>query len=354
MAPRIAGLDFLRALAVALVLLGHSVEELTGWASKLSVVAGLGVKVFFVLSGFLITRLLLDEIDERGRIDFKAFYRRRIARLMPAFCLYLVIAVGILWLRDRPIPWGAVTASMLYVTNYYQAFTGAPTSIVSHCWSLAVEEQFYFIWPLLLAFLVIRRMNLARALVLIILTVWCWRLFLTLHVEASADYLYRALDTRADELAVGCLLAVGLREHQWRKRLVPIMQWPFIVPLLVVLIYASSLLDGRSHVFKYCIGYMVEPIMIGLLIILTVKAASGATGWATALLNHRVLVHMGQVSYGMYLFHQIIMFTVQQAVEGRTGSFWLGFASAFAAVFAFSSAAFRWYETPMRRLINGH
>jgi len=354
MAPRIAGLDFLRALAVALVLLGHSAESVASLADGLGVVSGLGVKVFFVLSGFLITRLLLDEIDAHGRINFRAFYRRRIARLMPAFYLYLVVVIGILWVRGKPIPWAAVTASVLYVTNYYQAFTGAQTNIVAHCWSLAVEEQFYMLWPLLAAFLVLRRLSMARALVMIILAVWCWRLFLTLQAQASVDYLYRALDTRADELAVGCLIAVLFRDSKWRERLAVIMQWPLIGPVLVLLIYASTVLDGQSTVFKYCVGYMVEPILIGLLMILTVVAASRTTGWLTGLLNHRVLVHMGQVSYGMYLFHGMIMFTIQHAVEGRTGSFWLGFASAFAAVFVFSSVVFRWYETPMRRLINGH
>lgn len=354
MAPRIAGLDFLRALAVALVMLGHSVESIEGLGDLLGVVSGLGVKVFFVLSGLLITRLLLDEIDAHGRIDFKAFYRRRIARLMPAFYLYLAVALGVLWLRGKPIPWAAVTASVLYVTNYYQAFTGAQTNIVAHCWSLAVEEQFYMLWPLLAVFLVTRRMNMARALVFIIVAVWGWRLFLTLQGGASVDYIYRALDTRADELAVGCLIAVLVRSGPWRNRLARVVQWPWAGPVLALLIYASTVADGQSQVFKYCVGYMVEPPLIGLLIMVTVVAATRTTGWLTTLLNHRVLVHMGQVSYGMYLFHGMIMFSVQHAVQGLTGSFWLGFASAFAAVFVFAAAVFRWYETPMRRLINGH
>lgn len=351
-APRIAGLDFLRALAVTLVLLGHSVEgeaHLGKWLGELS---GLGVKLFFVLSGFLITRLLLDEIDAHGRIHFKAFYRRRIARLMPAFYLYLGVALAVLCLRHKPIPWAAVTSSVLYITNYYQAFTGAQSNIVSHCWSLAVEEQFYMLWPLLVAFLFIRRVNMAGALAVIILAVWCWRLFLTLLTETSVDYLYRALDTRADELAVGCLMAVLVRHATWRARLAVIMRLPLAGAVLVLLIYIFTLAHGQGKVFKYGVGFMVEPIMIALLILTTVVAASKAKGWLAALLNHRLLVHMGQVSYGVYLFHGMIMYSVQHAVQNRTGSFWLGFATAFVAVFAFAAATFRWYETPMQRLIN--
>ncbi len=349
---RIGGLDFLRALAVSLVMLGHAVEGRAGLSEAVGPLAALGVKVFFVLSGFLITRLLLDEIDAHGRIDFLAFYRRRVARLMPVFYLYLAVALTVLWVRDKPIPWGAVASAVLYVTNYYQAFTGAQTNIVSHCWSLAVEEQFYMLWPLLAAFLFVRRIDMTRALVLIILAVWCWRVFLVAGVDASVDYLYRALDTRADELAVGCLFAVLGRSSEWRARLASVLRLPAAGPVLLLLVYASTLIGAHSALFRYCFGYMVEPIMIGLLMLMTVWAST-RSGWLAGLLNNRLLVHVGQVSYCMYLFHGLIMYSTQRIVEGRTGSFWLGLAASFAAVILASTLSFRWFETPMRKLING-
>lgn len=349
---RIGGLDFVRAAAVSMVMLGHAADARPdlGWA--LEPLASLGVKAFFVLSGLLITRLLQAEIDAHGRIDYLAFYRRRVARLMPAFYLYLAVVLALSCVRDRAVPWDAVVSAMLYVVNYYQAFTGAQTNIVSHCWSLAVEEQFYVFWPLLFAALHTRRMRMGRALVLIILGVWCWRVFLVLEMNAAIHYLYRALDTRADDLAVGCLIAVLARSGEWRARLAGAMNFPGVGPVLVLLIYGSSLMDGQSLVFKYCFGYMVEPLMIGLLILITV-GASTRDGLISDLLNSRLLVHIGKISYSMYLFHGLVMYSAQRLVEELTGSFWLGFALSFVAVILVATLSFRYVETPLAKLING-
>jgi peptidoglycan/LPS O-acetylase OafA/YrhL len=333
-------------------MLGHAVESHPQLGETLVPLSGLGVKIFFVLSGFLITRLLLDELDAHGRLDFLAFYRRRVARLMPVFYLYVAVGIAALLLRDKPIPWAAVMSSLLYVTNYYQAFTGAQTHMVSHCWSLAVEEQFYMLWPLLAAWLVARQSNLARVLTLIVLAVWCWRVFLLLGVHVSIDYLYRALDTRADELAVGCLTSVLMRSSEWRARLAAAACLPGVAPVLVLLVYASSQMGSQSAQFKYGFGYMVEPLMIGLLIVWTLMA-SNRPGWIAGLLRNRLIEHVGQVSYCMYLFHGMIMHSTQHIVEGLTGSFWVGLAASFATVIVFASASFRWFETPMRRLIVG-
>ena len=348
---RIGGLDFVRAVAVSMVMLGHAADARPDFGA-LAPLASLGVKAFFVLSGLLITRLLQVENDAHGRIDYVAFYRRRVARLMPAFYLYLAVVLALLWIRNKAIPWGAVVSAMLYVVNYYQAFTGAQTNIVSHCWSLAVEEQFYVFWPLLFAALCTRRMRVSRALVLIILGVWCWRVLLVLEMDASIDYLYRALDTRADDLAVGCLIAVLARSNRWRARLTWAMNFPGAGPVLVLLIYGSSLIDGQSLVFKYCLGYMVEPLMIGLLILITM-VASTRDGLLADLLNSRLLVHIGKISYCMYLFHGLVMYSAQRLVEEITGSFWLGLALSFIAVILVATLSFRYFETPLAKLING-
>ena len=126
----LGGLDFLRAMAVLFVIFGHATE---GQFANLPELAGLGVKIFFVLSGFLITRLLLNEYASQGNINFPGFYRRRAGRLMPAFFLFLALGVGVFIVRDRPVPWAPILSSIFYVTNYYQAFTGAETNLVSHC-----------------------------------------------------------------------------------------------------------------------------------------------------------------------------------------------------------------------------
>jgi len=346
--PRIGGLDFLRAMAVLFVMWGHATE---GHFALLPGLAGLGVKIFFVLSGFLISRLLLDEFAASGRIDFLGFYRRRIARLMPAFYLFIGTGIGVALLRRHTVPWAAILSSVLYVTNYYQAFTGAQTNLVSHCWSLSVEEQFYLLWPMLASFLLRRKANVARALALIVLAVWCWRWFLLACTDASFHYLYRALETRADELATGCLLACLVRSSVWRTRLAAVLRVPGLGLLLVAMVLALPAMDSFGTAFRYGFVFVVEPPMIAMLVLITVVASNGE-GFVARLLGNRFAVHVGQISYGIYLFHGLVGYTAQRLVEQRSGSLWLGVAVNFIAVIAFASASFRWFETPMRRWIS--
>lgn len=348
-APRMGGLDFLRAVAVSFVMWGHATEDRV---SSVACLSGLGVKIFFVLSGFLITRLLLDEHAAQGRIDFLGFYRRRVARLMPGFYLFLAAGLAVLWLRHHPIPWMPILSSIFYVTNYYQAFTEAQTNLVAHCWSLAVEEQFYLLWPMALVLLLRRHVNLARALLFTVLAVCCWRWILVDVFDTSVYYLYRSLETRADQLLVGCLMAVLVRMPQWRDVLSRVVRVPGLGVALMAGLYFCAAWDGRTKAFDYGVAFAIEPPMIALLILMTVLV-SNQRGWLAAIVNNRFLIHVGKISYGMYLFHGLVGFPVQRITEERTGSFTLGLIAAYAAVTLVSSASFRWFETPMRRWVSG-
>jgi len=351
--PRIAGLDFLRAIAVILVVVEHGLYTPAEgpWRQVVSGMSSLGVEIFFVLSGFLITGLLLDEHDRRGSIDFFEFYKRRLSRLMPAFYLFIASVAAIAWLRGRTIDWAPFVASLLYVVNYYQGLTGAKENVVAHCWSLAVEEQFYLLWPIVLALLLARRLRLARTLVLLIAGVWIWRASLYLSGTASTSYLYRALETRADHLAVGCLLAVALRNAEWRRRIEAFCLRPLNALMVVAATALSARLDSAFPAYKYVAGFAIEPCLIALLISSTVGLAATA-GRISRILNSALLTHVGKVSYGIYLFHGAIMYTVQRIVEARTGSVLVGFVCAAIAVLVFASALFRWYESPVRNWIN--
>lgn len=351
--PRIAGLDFLRAIAVIFVVVEHGLDTpgAERWRHFVSGMSSLGVEIFFVLSGFLITGLLLAEHDRGGRIDFFEFYKRRLSRLMPAFYLFIASVVAIAWLRGRTIDWAPFVASLLYVVNYYQGLTGAKENVVAHCWSLAVEEQFYLLWPIALALLLAGRHRLARWLIILIAAVWAWRALLYLSGGASTSYLYRALETRADHLAVGCLLAVALRNLEWRRRIEAVCLRPRNVALMTLALAASARLDGAFPAYKYVIGFAIEPCLIALLLSATIAVAT-TSGRAARLINNAALAHVGKVSYGIYLFHGAIMYTVQRIVEAHTGSVALAFACASLAVLAFATAMFRWYELPLRNWIN--
>jgi peptidoglycan/LPS O-acetylase OafA/YrhL len=346
-ATRIGGLDFLRALAVTMVIVGHAIEGQIQGAEDLG---GLGVKVFFVLSGFLITRLLLDEYASHGGIDFFGFYRRRVARLMPVFYLYLAFAVALTLHGGREVPWGAVASSIFYVTNYYQAFTGAATNIVSHCWSLAVEEQFYLLWPMLIVAFLRRGTSLAKALVTIVVGVWCWRWFLLASEWASVDYLYRALDTRADDLAIGCLAAVLVRSSRWRERLAVLIRTPGVAWLLLTGLAALVTYGTATPVMKYGLAFVIEPPIVALLMLMTVLV-SRQRGWMATVVNHSLLVHIGQISYCMYLFHGLIGFTIRRLTLEQTGILPLALVVEYAAIVAFASVSFRFFENPLRRWI---
>jgi len=346
-ATRIGGLDFLRALAVTMVIVGHALEGQVQGAEDLG---GLGVKIFFVLSGFLITRLLLDEYASHGRIDFFGFYRRRVARLMPVFYLYLAFAVALTLHAGREVPWGAVASSVFYVTNYYQAFTGAATNIVSHCWSLAVEEQFYLLWPMLVVVLLRRRTSLAKTLAAIVAGVWCWRWFLLGSGWLSVDYLYRALDTRADDLAIGCLAAVLVRSTRWRERLAAVIRLPGIAWMLLAALGVLVTFGTATPAMKYGVSFVIESPIIALVMLMTVLV-SRQRGWMATLVNHSLLVHIGQISYCMYLFHGLIGFTIRRLVLEQTSILPVALLVEYGAIVAFASVSFWFFESPLRRWI---
>lgn len=146
-APLVAGLqrshlpslDGIRAIAVFLVVFYHlGVPGIPG---------GMGVLIFFVLSGFLITWLLLKEEERFGHISLKLFYARRTLRIFPAFYVYWFLIIGLSIISSRHIFRAQAVCSFFYISNYYQAIFGDPNTGLSHTWSLGVEEQFYLVWP---------------------------------------------------------------------------------------------------------------------------------------------------------------------------------------------------------------
>lgn len=142
----IPALDGIRAVAVFLVIGSHFGFALVPGTQ--------GVMIFFVLSGFLITWLLLKENERYGSVSLAGFYKRRTLRIFPAFYVYWLIVVTLLIGTGRAVPWPHAWSSLLYVSNYYSAINGDPNNGFSHTWSLAIEEQFYLLWPLV--FLMLR------------------------------------------------------------------------------------------------------------------------------------------------------------------------------------------------------
>jgi peptidoglycan/LPS O-acetylase OafA/YrhL len=332
----IPALNGIRAIAVALVMLYHF---------GLRVPGGHGVLIFFVLSGFLITWLLLKEDDVSGAVSLKGFYSRRVLRIFPAFYVFLGLGLIALVATHRHIFWSQMIATILYGANYYQALHPETeyNAIFAHLWSLAVEEQFYFAWPLIFLGLRKNRRRMAIVLAVAISIIWIYRALLV-RAGVSDRYIYHAFETRVDHLLVGCLAAVLLRSDLlpafWRT--ITRSVWMPLVPVALFACSASyGMNDGR---YRDAIGYMVDPILAAAFIVQLVSlSASSLWRW----LDHPVISWMGRISYSLYLYQQVGMSRLH-GLAGRPVA--LQFAVCIAATFALASMSHYIVEKPFIRL----
>jgi peptidoglycan/LPS O-acetylase OafA/YrhL len=301
----IPALDGMRAVAVFLVIIGHF--------GFVMVPGGHGVMIFFVLSGFLITWLLLKEHERNGAISLGGFYKRRTLRIFPAFYAYWLMMVALLVVSGRAVLWPHAWSALLYTSNYYSAINGDPNNGFSHTWSLAIEEQFYLLWPFL--FLLLRG-NLRRMTMFLaglIGAVWVHRAILCYGFGVDQAYIYASFDTRLDELMVGCLLAVLLKRGSlarvWRA-----ISANVLLPLVTISLLAGSIYAGEAYVNRYrdVFGFAFEPLLFGLLIVQMIAFSSTRVwGWT----EWRPVKFLGRISYSLYLYQQLTLHAVRHALE---------------------------------------
>ena len=298
-----------------------------------------GVDVFFVLSGFLITRLLLDEHARSGRISLGAFWGRRVRRLLPAGLL-LVIGTGVLWrLFADPSTWsslrGDAVSALAYVANWHFAFSGqgyfdhdAPPSPLLHLWSLGVEEQFYLIWPILLVLLLRwrgsgpRRVLLVSVLGVLASTVLCATLY---RAGTDTSRLYYGTDTHSAGLLVGAGVA---SLHAWRhagagRHRVLRQRWLLrslaqLIGLsgLGVLTWAVLTVDGASS-WLYRGGFLAVALAVAAVVVAVLIAPRGPL---TRLLALPPLAGLGRISYGVYLWHWPVLLLLTSTRVGIAGA----------------------------------
>lgn len=299
-AGAIPSLDGLRAIAVSLVFFAHSGLEAI-------VPGGLGVTIFFILSGYLITTLMRVEHHHNGDINFRNFYVRRFLRLMPPLVIVVAIAavLGQLEIIDGKFTPAGLLSALFYFGNYHviaHDFHGLPAGI-GVVWSLAIEEHYYLLYPPL-AGLLLRAGNRPKAVFMLSLlcaVVLAWRYWLALH-GASAARIIMATDTRVDAILIGCLMA--LWRNPWLDRRAAIRQnraWLITSAALGVL--AGTLLY-RNELFRVTARYTLQSVAIAPLIYL---AIANASRWPFRWLNARPLVYLGSISYTIYLSHHVIL-----------------------------------------------
>lgn len=339
-AQRIPGMDALRLFAVLMVMMGHT--GIIEWS--------FGLHVLLVFSGFLITRMLMAEHERTGTINVPRFVLHRATRLMPALLAYTALGAIYLVARGMPVPWLAMASVVAQVHNYYQGLTGGQTHYLSHVWSLSLQEQFYVIWPLFLLWAWRRGLRLEWAIMAYMAGVWTIRAFECQVLHLPDEYLYRALETRSDNLAMGGLMAVLLRKPGWTRVYDRLRHFgPALVLLAGWLMHASVLhQEGLAH--KYVFRLALEPVLIGLVMPFAIVAAS-STSWLGRMLQSRWVVAGGQGSYGMYLSHQILLhgsFNVLLRHHWGTG---VAFTASALLVAWTGHLSFRHFESPVRRLL---
>jgi peptidoglycan/LPS O-acetylase OafA/YrhL len=330
-------LDGLRMIAVAMVILYHVGYE--------KIPADLGVSLFFVLSGFLITWLLLKEHAKTGTVSLKTFYLRRVFRLLPAYYVFLGVALAIYYGRSHsatPTRTDIILPSLLYYTNYFNAFHDHPPTPVSHTWSLAVEEQFYLLWPLVFGFFITRGGRaVARFLAISIGLVLAWRSYLYLYLHVGTAYVTNAFDTRFDTLAIGCLAAVLTRSRRVLAAAEAISRRS-VYPMITLLLIAGF--RALPETFHYPFGLTIEAGLLAVVILQIMQLASRpAWRW----LGHPVAKYVGSISYPMYLYHGLCNAAVTRFLPDRS----IGrFALVLGLAIALGTMSFYLVEKPFLRL----
>jgi peptidoglycan/LPS O-acetylase OafA/YrhL len=300
--PRRPALDGLRGLAVIAVMAFHTSPAAHG--------GFLGVDVFFVISGYLITTLLLREWSGTGGVDLRRFYLRRALRLGPALLLMLVITVPLILttLRGsmRMPPAVAVASVLFYVANWANVAVDVGTGPLTHTWSLSIEEQFYLIWPLLLIAALVRRGRpsvTALAVLIGVVAVARWITWDATH----GFWLYYATSSHCDGLLIGSLLAVVLDRRPAdapAPRGSTAAGWIGLAGLAVLI---ATLKISSAATFEF--GLLLVAVCAALLV---QHLATSSEGLLIRLLSFRPLVSVGVVSYGLYLYHFPIFKAVQQ------------------------------------------
>ncbi len=344
-------LDGLRALAVAGVILYHGG---IAWAPG----GFLGVDLFFVLSGYLITTLLLGEWRADGSINLPAFWARRARRLLPALLLVLV-AVGLYAATAaRPVELGKVRgdafATLGYVANWRFIFGGdsyfeqfAAPSPLKHMWSLAIEEQFYLLWPLLVLGMLSLRRGATRVLPAVtgaLLVMSVTAMFVFHQPGRDPSRVYYGTDTRAQSLLVGALLAMLLRRvpSPTRLSMQRALQGAGIAAFVALAVIWATVSDHSNALYQG--GFLLEALLVSVVIAAVAQPRSGPLG---ALLSVAPLRWVGQISYGLYLWHWPIFVVLSPERVGLDG--YALFGLRLATTFTVASLSYYLVEMPIRR-----
>ncbi len=301
----IPSLDGLRAFSVALVILGHSDSAWTGHSRYYMDFlrdGHLGVATFFVISGFLITNLLLKEDAKRGEISLSNFYLRRAFRILPPFYAFLAVVAIRSLMHIDPVTPGSFFSAAFYIWNYNIHGTG---NILGHLWSLCLEEQFYLFWPLCLVFFS-KRTCLKIATVLVLISPFM-RVFTYAVFPAYRGHIGMMLHTSIDTIMVGCILALAHDLKVWEKPLKRLASLPVCLGAAAFVLFINPILEEHfTGSWSLPFGMSARALCCASIILYAVDNPANLFG---RLLNHPVMRHIGIISYSLYLWQQMFTFS---------------------------------------------
>ncbi len=329
----VSSLDGIRAVACWAVIAFH-LDLLQG--------GFVGIDIFFVLSGSLITSILDAEWARTGRIDFGVFPRKRLLRLLPSLTL-CVIGYGAYCAitgksEDILVP---VASALLYATNYLRAYKIIDDNSLGHTWSLAVEMQFYAVWPFVFAWFCrhLTTQGVMTALANLAAIVTFWRLTISVaYGDASMDFTYRVLETRADGLLIGGILALMVRQG-WRFN--PTVLLLISSAFIVVVCWRVPTSKLVFHEFGLTIVAMASAYIIGFLVDVDPSPIR-------AFFSNPVLAYLGKISYGAYLYHYPIIKGLEQQASAHVALFGI------TSTLAIASASYVLVESPVLRFQQKH
>lgn len=310
----IPSLDGMRALSIGLVILAHAAATQGAPAfldrPAFTSLGNVGVRFFFIISGFLITTLLLRDVDRHGRIRLSTFYTRRALRILPAALFYITVM------------WLLYLGGVIDLTYHHMSQTHATSAIpdlihaltftanyqldynwyFNHLWSLAVEEQFYFIWPFALFFLGVRRGAIGACAMLVVVPII--RLLMSLYGDQPEIALSREFQAVSDSLALGCLASLTYNRLAGNRIVAALTDWPAIPlgGLCIAIGYGSAFL---SRPFAYVAGQTIANVGIVLLLLHVMRNPQSLAG---RVLNTRPLVAIGTLSYSLYLWQEPFLY----------------------------------------------
>lgn len=278
---RIASLDGLRAISISLVVVSHLVKWKHVSLRAVGTYGDLGVQVFFVLSGYLITKLLLREYDRTSTIRLREFYIRRAFRIFPAALVFVSLTTVLYW---REMRWYHVTAALLYAAN----MDVSRPWIFGHLWSLSIEEQFYLLWPFAL-----KRWHLRNTAVLGCVLVAAPLFRTALYAFKVRNGLTGSLPVFADQLAVGCLLAIF--QHQIPKIRASLALLMILASVSIPWFPATT--PTRTLFLLFVLRPLVDLCIAGVVLHVIQRPYR--------VLNWRPVVWLGQISYSVYVWQEL-------------------------------------------------